>query len=249
MVCVKNYKLEKNIYWKKRVLDKVVQFLPTEVHLVSRSFLSQRLSLRVRFFFTHIIISYIPLISKKFIYVFFIVFFFFDLGHASYKRRMNCNWSVNRRVNINYVVLTFWSFTVKCRWLFTNIMVTHMFDMFESTSLLVYTLFFIIVAACFVFRNTEFVSNGLTVENLFEAFIVKEYNNFILHHIQRTSFTLVVHWCLPLRKSVTISTMSCDQYDDSSVNPMMWIVRFQFTYWARYSLTIAYQCWTNIFTN
>ncbi|XP_025417297.1 E3 ubiquitin-protein ligase TM129 [Sipha flava] len=70
--------------------------------------------------------------------------------------------------------------------------------MFDSTPLLVYTLFYILVAACFVLRTSEFVSNGLTVENLFEMFIDKEYNNFVMHHIRRTSFTVVVHSCLPL---------------------------------------------------
>lgn len=70
-------------------------------------------------------------------------------------------------------------------------------NMFESTSLLFYTLFYIIVSACFVLRTTEFVSNGVTVENLFETVIDKEYNNFIMHHIKRTSYTIIAHSCLP----------------------------------------------------
>ncbi|XP_022181873.1 E3 ubiquitin-protein ligase TM129 [Myzus persicae] len=69
--------------------------------------------------------------------------------------------------------------------------------MFEYTSLLVYTLFFMIVSACFMLRTTEFVSNGLTVESLFDTVIDKEYNNFILHHIKRTSYSIIVHSGLP----------------------------------------------------
>ncbi|XP_050533820.1 E3 ubiquitin-protein ligase TM129 [Daktulosphaira vitifoliae] len=70
--------------------------------------------------------------------------------------------------------------------------------MFNSTSILIYTLFYIIVSICFVFKTTEFVSNGLTVENLFENFVGKEYDNFIVHHIKRTSLTIIIHSSIPL---------------------------------------------------
>lgn len=70
--------------------------------------------------------------------------------------------------------------------------------MFDSTSLLVYTLLYIFVSACFVLRTTEFVSNGLTVENLFESFVDKEYDHFVMHHIKRSTISVVVHSCLPL---------------------------------------------------
>lgn len=70
--------------------------------------------------------------------------------------------------------------------------------MFESTPILIYTLFYTIASTCFVLRTNEFVSNGLTVENLLEAIIDKEYNNFIMHHIKRTSYSIVVHSFLPL---------------------------------------------------
>ncbi|XP_050437108.1 E3 ubiquitin-protein ligase TM129 [Adelges cooleyi] len=69
--------------------------------------------------------------------------------------------------------------------------------MFDSTSMLIYTLFYIIVSACFVFRTTEFVSNGLTVENLFETYIGKEFDAFVTHHIKRTALTVIVHSCIP----------------------------------------------------
>lgn len=74
-------------------------------------------------------------------------------------------------------------------------------DMFDSTSLLVYTLLYIFVSACFVLRTTEFVSNGLTVENLFESFVDKEYDHFVMHHIKRSTISVVVHSCLPLGQS------------------------------------------------
>ncbi|VVC45853.1 Putative transmembrane protein precursor [Cinara cedri] len=70
--------------------------------------------------------------------------------------------------------------------------------MFESTSLIVYTLFCIVASVCFVSRTIEFVANGLTVENLLRTVIIKEYDNFVLHHIQRTSFSIIVYSSLPL---------------------------------------------------
>lgn len=87
-------------------------------------------------------------------------------------------------------------------------------EMSEYTSLLVYTLFFIIVAACFLLRTTEFVTSGLTIENLFDNFIEKESANFVVHHLKRTSLSIIVHSCLPLgwlvciRSSVTFSILT-----------------------------------------
>jgi len=84
--------------------------------------------------------------------------------------------------------------------------------MFEYTSLLVYTLFYMIVSACFILRTNEFVSNGLTVESLFDTVIDKEYNNFILHHIKRTSYSIIVHSSLPFGWCITLNLYYYIQY-------------------------------------
>lgn len=63
---------------------------------------------------------------------------------------------------------------------------------------MIYTLSYIIISVCFVLKTTEFVSNGLTIENLFRTVIPKEYDDFIMHHILRTSFSVVVYSSLPL---------------------------------------------------
>lgn len=109
--------------------------------------------------------------------------------------------------------------------------------MFESTSLVIYTLFYNIASVCFVFRTVEFVSNGLTVESLFRTVIVKEYDNFVLHHIQRTSSTIIVYSSLPL------GLFKIPSYY------LLWIINnvplvlfiLQFIYWER--------CWSMIVKN
>ncbi|XP_022204166.2 transmembrane protein 129 [Nilaparvata lugens] len=73
-----------------------------------------------------------------------------------------------------------------------------------SESWCLFSLFYLLVTVCFVFRTKEFVSAGVTVESLLGSWITSEHENFILHHIQRTSLTLLVHSLLPL---VYVSTL------------------------------------------
>ena len=63
---------------------------------------------------------------------------------------------------------------------------------------LIFTLAYIVVALCFVHPPTEFVSAGLTVQNILSGFLGSEDINFIYHHIKRTTATVLIHSFLPL---------------------------------------------------
>ncbi|CAG2061342.1 unnamed protein product, partial [Timema podura] len=68
--------------------------------------------------------------------------------------------------------------------------------MFNST--LIYTIFYILVATCFVYPPNEFVSAGFTVQCLFSSWLGSETENFIQYHIRRTVATILSHSFLGL---------------------------------------------------
>nr|CAD7462014.1 unnamed protein product [Timema tahoe] len=68
--------------------------------------------------------------------------------------------------------------------------------MFDST--LIYTIFYILVATCFVYPPNEFVSAGFTVQCLFSSWLGSETENFIQYHIRRTVATILSHSFLGL---------------------------------------------------
>ena len=63
---------------------------------------------------------------------------------------------------------------------------------------LVYTIAYVLVSICLIAPPTEFVSAGLTVQNVLSNFLGSEEMNFIHHHIGRTTATLLFHSILPL---------------------------------------------------
>ncbi|ESO98998.1 hypothetical protein LOTGIDRAFT_205320 [Lottia gigantea] len=67
----------------------------------------------------------------------------------------------------------------------------------ESPELL-FSLVYAFLSVCFVAPPTEFVSGGLTIQNLFSNFLGSEELNFIYYHIRRTTATLVIHSFIPL---------------------------------------------------
>ncbi len=69
-----------------------------------------------------------------------------------------------------------------------------------ATIELIYTIAYILISICLIAPPTEFVSAGLTVQNMFAPLLGSEDLNFIYHHIKRTSTTVVVHSFLPLGK-------------------------------------------------
>ncbi|KAI5694423.1 hypothetical protein M8J75_016542 [Diaphorina citri] len=58
-------------------------------------------------------------------------------------------------------------------------------------------LIYAVFCTCFIFSTNEFQAAGLTVESVFSKLIKDEKTDFILHHIQRMCYTLMVHTILP----------------------------------------------------
>ena len=67
-----------------------------------------------------------------------------------------------------------------------------------DSSLTVFTIGYVLVSACLVAPPTEFITAGLTVQNVLSNFLGSEQMNFIQYHIKRTVATLFVHSLLPL---------------------------------------------------
>ncbi|CAG5122495.1 unnamed protein product [Candidula unifasciata] len=68
----------------------------------------------------------------------------------------------------------------------------------DNTVMILYTLVFLFFAGCFVAPPTEFVSAGITVQNMFSRYLGSEDFNFIYYHQRRTTLTLLVHSLIPL---------------------------------------------------
>lgn len=59
-------------------------------------------------------------------------------------------------------------------------------------------LLYILLAFCVIYPPVEFVSAGLTIDNLFKKYLRSEQQFFIQYHVQRTALTLFVHSQIPL---------------------------------------------------
>lgn len=68
----------------------------------------------------------------------------------------------------------------------------------ETNAIIFFTFLYIFFSALLVAPPTEFISAGLTVQNVFSSFLGSEDINFIYYHIRRTSVTLICHSILPL---------------------------------------------------
>lgn len=62
----------------------------------------------------------------------------------------------------------------------------------------IYSFSFLVAALCFVFPPKEVVSAGLTIQNIFSAYLGSEELDFVSYHIRRTTLTLLIHSFLPL---------------------------------------------------
>ena len=69
---------------------------------------------------------------------------------------------------------------------------------------LVFTVVYVLMAMCFISPPTEFVSAGLTVQNILAPILGSEDMFFIQYHIKRTTATLLIHSLLPLGMSTKI---------------------------------------------
>ena len=63
---------------------------------------------------------------------------------------------------------------------------------------IIFTIGYLLISMCFVAPPTEFVSAGVTIQNLCSSFLGSEDLNFVYYHIKRTTTTLVVHALLPI---------------------------------------------------
>ena len=68
----------------------------------------------------------------------------------------------------------------------------------EGTVYALFTLFYIFFAACLVAPPTEFISAGLTVQNILSSVLGSETMHFVYYHIRRTTATMILHSVLPL---------------------------------------------------
>lgn len=62
----------------------------------------------------------------------------------------------------------------------------------------VFTLFYILISTCLVLPPSEFVSAGITIQNLFSGLLGSENQEFIEYHQRRIAVTYTVHSLLPL---------------------------------------------------
>ncbi len=74
---------------------------------------------------------------------------------------------------------------------------------------IIFSLAYILLAFCFVQPPTEFVSAGLTVQNLLSSFLGSEDLNFAYYHIKRTTGTVILHSLLPLGNAVILFVYCC----------------------------------------
>lgn len=80
-----------------------------------------------------------------------------------------------------------------------------------------FTIFYILVSLCFIAPPREFVSAGLTVQNLLSSYLGSEDMDFTGYHLKRTTATVVFHSLLPLGKlicDVDIINMYYDNWCD-----------------------------------
>ncbi|KAK3095449.1 hypothetical protein FSP39_014806 [Pinctada imbricata] len=68
----------------------------------------------------------------------------------------------------------------------------------ENTLTLIYTIGYLFFALCLIAPPTEFVSAGLTIQNVMSNYLGSEEFNFIYYHIKRSTITLLVHSLFPL---------------------------------------------------
>lgn len=66
--------------------------------------------------------------------------------------------------------------------------------------MIVVTIAYALVSLCFVAPPREFVSAGLTVQNILSGYLGSEDMDFVGYHLKRTTSTLLLHSLLPLGK-------------------------------------------------
>ncbi|XP_065225918.1 E3 ubiquitin-protein ligase TM129 [Planococcus citri] len=75
-----------------------------------------------------------------------------------------------------------------------------------------YSLIYTIITFCFVYKTDLFISVGLTVENLFDSYLGREHDNFIMYHIKKTCITKILHLSIPLGFFTGLSIFKAQKY-------------------------------------
>ncbi|XP_032222536.2 E3 ubiquitin-protein ligase TM129 [Nematostella vectensis] len=73
---------------------------------------------------------------------------------------------------------------------------------------LYFTLAYGLVAMCFFAPPKEFVSAGLTIQNILSSYLGSEDMDFVGYHLRRTASTVLVHSCLPLGYYIGLGMIS-----------------------------------------
>nr|XP_022346006.1 E3 ubiquitin-protein ligase TM129-like [Crassostrea virginica] len=78
----------------------------------------------------------------------------------------------------------------------------------EETLNVIFTIGYLFFVLCFVAPPSEFVSAGLTIQNVLSEYLGSEQLHFIEYHMKRTAITLLIHSFLPLGYYVGIGLFS-----------------------------------------
>lgn len=68
----------------------------------------------------------------------------------------------------------------------------------DTNLILLFTFLYIFFSALLIAPPTEFISAGLTIQNIFSSLLGSEDINFVYYHIKRTSLTVIIHSLFPL---------------------------------------------------
>lgn len=68
----------------------------------------------------------------------------------------------------------------------------------DQNALLLFTILYIFFSVLLIAPPTEFISAGLTIQNVFSSILGSEDINFVYYHMKRTSVTLLFHSLFPL---------------------------------------------------
>lgn len=63
---------------------------------------------------------------------------------------------------------------------------------------ILFTIAYVLFSLCFIAPPREFVSAGLTVQNILSSYLGSEDINFVAYHLKRTTVTILLHSFLPL---------------------------------------------------
>lgn len=63
--------------------------------------------------------------------------------------------------------------------------------------LFLFSIFYLLISLGIIYPATEFVSSGITIQNLFSNQLGSENEHFVQYHLKRSCITLLIHSSLP----------------------------------------------------